>query len=296
MTWLMRATSIMSMPMETITEEKELTAAGFSWLEQSGVRAVQCDALAREGFTNAFSTRTGGVSSYPENSLNLAGFNEDAAENIHENRRRFINLLGGDWSLAACWQVHGSDVRVVRDESEARSRTGSEDQHCDALTTRLTNILIGVKTADCVPILLGDAQTGACAAIHAGWRGTLAEIIPHTIERMREEYDVRVEDLRAAIGPAARGCCYEVGREVIDAFREKFARADEWFTKTREGHALVDLQRANREQLTGAGLSVERIDVLPLCTMCRTDLFFSYRREKLLHGKTGRLLSVVGRR
>jgi copper oxidase (laccase) domain-containing protein len=102
--------------------------------------------------------------------------------------------------------------------------------------------------------------------------------------------------VRACIGPAARGCCYEVGREVINAFREKFPRAGEWFAPTREGHALVDLQRANREQLTGAGVAPSRVHTAPLCTMCRTDLFFSYRREKQLHGRTGRLLSVVGRR
>ena len=283
--------------METITEEKELLrTAGFSWLEQGEVRALQCDALAAEGFANAFSTRGGGVSPYPENSLNLAGFNEDAAENIHENRRRFIELLGGDWALAACWQVHGSDVRAVKDQAEARSRVGSEDQHCDALTTRLTGVLVGVKTADCVPVLLGDVRTGACAAVHAGWRGTLAETALRALERMTDEYGTRAADVRACVGPAARGCCYEVGREVIDAFDEKFPRAGEWFTRTGAGHALVDLQRANLEQLAGAGVSPDRIHVLPLCTICRADLFFSYRREKKLHGKTGRLLSVIGRR
>jgi YfiH family protein len=282
--------------METITEEKELAPAGFSWLERDGVRALQCDALSAEGFANAFSTRAGGVSPYPRDSLNLAGFNEDAAENIHENRRRFLALLGGDWSLAACWQVHGSDVRVVSEELDARSRTGSEDQHCDALTTNLPGVLVGVKTADCVPLLLADARTGACAAVHAGWRGTLAEIVVRALERMGAEYGTRAADVRAAIGPAALACCYEVGPEVVAAFSEKFPRAAEWFAPTREGHALVDLHRANAEQLAAAGVRPEKVHALPLCTMCRTDLFFSYRREKRLHGKTGRLLSVIGRR
>jgi hypothetical protein len=156
-------------------------------------------------------------------------------------------------------------------------------------------VLLGVKTADCVPVLLGDARTGACAAVHAGWRGTLAEIVGRALERLSAEYGTRAEDVRAAIGPAARGCCYEVGREVIDAFGEKFPRAGEWFRGTREGHALVDLQRASLEQLVAAGVPAARVHTLPLCTMCRTDLFFSYRREKKLHGRTGRLLSVVGR-
>lgn len=231
----------------------------------------------------------------PEAALNLAGFNDDAAENIHENRRRFLSLLGGRFALAACWQVHGADVRVVRAESEARALAVGEEEHCDALVTNVPRVLVGVKTADCVPVLLGDTRTGACAAVHAGWRGTLAGIVGRALERLSAEYGTRPADVRAAIGPAARGCCYEVGREVVDAFHEKFPGAGEWFTETREGHALVDLQRANLEQLVAAGVPRGRVHTLPLCTMCRTDLFFSYRREKKLHGRTGRLLSVIGR-
>ena len=233
----------------------------------------------------------------PRDDLNLAGFNDDVAENIYENRRRFLQLFEGAWTLAAGWQVHGSDVRVVRDEPDARGPAGArgETEHCDALVTDAQRILVGVKTADCVPILLGDTRRRAVAAIHAGWRGTLALIIPKALERMREEYGSRAEDIRAAIGPAAGACCYEVGSEVIEAFRERFTDADELLTPTREGHALIDLQRANRKQLIGAGVSPERIHVAPFCTMCRTDLFFSYRREKSLHGRVGRLMSVVGR-
>ena len=232
----------------------------------------------------------------PRDDLNLAGFDDDAAENIYENRRRFLQLFEGTWTLAAGWQVHGSDVRVVRDESDARGPTGArgETEHCDALVTDVPRVLVGVKTADCVPILLGDTRRRAVAAIHAGWRGTLALIIPKAIERMREEYGTHADDIRAAIGPAAGACCYEVGREVIETFRAGFAYADELLTPTRDGHARIDLQRANRKQLIAAGVSPERIHVAPLCTMCRTDLFFSYRREKLLHGRVGRLMSVIG--
>ena len=123
--------------METITTETELERAGFKWREnEEGVRALVCAPLEREGFANAFSTRGGGVSPFPENSLNLAGFDQDSAENIRENRRRFMSLLGEGWTLAACWQVHGSDVRVVRDAED----TQSEREHCDALTTRAPGV------------------------------------------------------------------------------------------------------------------------------------------------------------
>ena len=282
------------MPMETITTERDLLAeSGFTWRESAkGVRALVCEPLEREGFTNAFSTRVGGVSPFPTDALNLAGFDRDTAENIHENRRRFLDLLGGGWTLAACWQVHSAEVYVVRASPDPRS----EKEYCDALATRERGALLGVKTADCVPVLLGDARTGACAAVHAGWRGTLAEIVKRALDSMRAEFGTNALDVRAAIGPAALGCCYEVGAEVVESFKEKFSCAPELFTPTRDGYALVDLHRANREQLIESGVAPERIHALPLCTMCRTDLFFSYRREKALPGGNGRMLSVIGRR
>jgi YfiH family protein len=255
------------------------------------VRALVCEPLERDGFANAFSTRAGGVSAFPEGSLNLAGFDQDSAENIRENRRRFFRLLGGVWTFSGCWQVHGAEVRVVRDAEAARS----EQEHCDAQVTRVAGVLLGVKTADCVPLLLADSRTGACAGVHAGWKGTLTEIVRHALRKMREEFGTEPRDVRAAVGPAARACCYEVGAEVIEAFQAKFTHAAKFFTPTREGHALVDLQRANSEQLVAEGVHGERIHTLPLCTICRPELFFSYRREKKLYGRTGRLLSVIGR-
>jgi len=106
---------------------------------------------------------------------------------------------------------------------------------------------------------------------------------------------VQPENLRVAIGAAAGACCYEVGREVIDAFTEKLADGNRLFTETRPDHALVDLLTANRDQLLSEGVRRDRVHIAPLCTMCRTDLFFSYRKEKRLFGKVGRLMGVVGR-
>jgi YfiH family protein len=285
------------MPTETITDSTyiALDGAGFHWLTgASGVRALACRALDAAGFANAFSTRLGGVSPFPSNDLNLAGFDEDSAENICENRRRFLSLFEGGWTLEACWQVHGTQVRTVREAKELT--TQGEEDRCDALVTNLPRVLVGVKTADCVPIVLGDPRTGACAAVHAGWRGTSQSIVARALERLSEEYGTRAADVIAAIGPAALSCCYEVGAEVVEIFKENFpAYADSLFTPTRDGHARVDLHEANRRQLSDAGVTSENIHAAPLCTMCRTDLFFSYRREKRTHGRTGRLLGVVGR-
>lgn len=283
--------------METITDEASLRDAGFYWREVDGVRALICAPLEAAGFTNGFSSRSGGVSPMPQGALNLAGFNEDSAENILENRRRFLKLFPGNWNLAGCWQMHGTDVRVVNSVAEAKPAEDSHGDsiHCDAIVSNTPQVLAGVKTADCVPLLIGDSRTGSFAAVHAGWRGTFAGIAFYAIERLMKEYGAKPEDLRVAIGPAAAVCCYEVGAEVIDGFRERFAYADELLIATRDGHARIDLLRANQTQLTAAGVPSGQIHTAPLCTMNRTDLFFSYRREKLSQGKVGRLMSVIGK-
>ncbi|MFN2514890.1 MAG: peptidoglycan editing factor PgeF [Pyrinomonadaceae bacterium] len=284
--------------METITLEIELSRAGFYWRELDGVRALICSPLEAAGFANGFSTRVGGTSPMPEKSLNLAGFNEDSAENILENRRRFLKLFEGDWALAGCWQVHGSEIRLVNSVLDAKPAEDARGDtvYCDAIVSNARGVLAGVKTADCVPILIGDPKTGAFASIHAGWRGTLVEVANKALERMVTEYKTKPPDVQVAIGPAAGSCCYEVGNDVIDVFTARFPAANKLFTATREHHACVDLLQANRSQLVSAGVDPARINAAPLCTMCHTDLFFSYRREKNVHGKVGRLMSVIGRK
>jgi len=292
------------MPIETITdsaqkskiqnsdEEKILSENEFFWREKNGVKILVSEALEENGFANGFSTRLGGVSDFPENSLNLAGFDEDSRENIFENRRRFLNVFDENFELATAWQVHGDDVKVVRNNEDVKNN----EEKFDALVSDLENILIGVKTADCVPVLLGDKKTRAFAAIHAGWRGTVESIVVKAIEKMKSEFGTNPKDLIAAIGPAATCKNYEIGQDVIDAFNEKFSAAEKLFTPTRDGHALIDLHSANKNQLLSVGTAAENIYTAPFCTMERVDLFFSYRVEKRLYGKTGRLLSVIGRK
>ena len=164
----------------------------------------------------------------------------------------------------------------------------------DALVSNLETVLVGVKTADCVPILIGDPQTESFAAIHAGWRGTVQSIVKKSIETMSAEFGTNPQDLICAVGASASCKNYEIGQDVIDAFQENFADCENVFTPTRPNHALVDLPLANKQQLISAGVSPENIFVAPFCTIERTDLFFSYRAEKKLYGKTGRLLSVIG--
>jgi len=233
----------------------------------------------------------GGVSPFPENDLNLAGYDEDALENIEENRRRFLTAFGGKWQIATAWQVHGDEIRRIESKQDA----GNSDERADALVSNLPGILTGVKTADCVPVLIGDPVTKAFAAVHAGWRGTLLSIAANAVKMLNEVYGSKPGDLVCAIGPAACGRNYEVGKEVIGGFAAKFTNSEKYFSPTREGHALVDLHLANSDQLRNAGVDPSNIYTAPFCTMERPDLFFSYRLEKQKYGRTGRLLSVIGR-
>ena len=253
---------------------------------------LTCRPLEQAGFANGFSTRLGGVSAFPGGDLNLAGFDEDSAENIYENRRRFLNAFDGDYKLTTAWQVHGDDIKTVRSAADV----AETDSKFDALISRMPGILVGAKTADCVPVLIGDPVNKAFAAIHAGWRGTVQSIVVKAVEKMKAEFGSDPDDMIAAIGPAATCANYEIGQDVIDAFGENFEDSEKLFTPTRKGHALIDLHLANREQLINAGVRSENIYTAPFCTMDRPDLFFSYRLEKKKYGKTGRLLSVIGLR
>jgi YfiH family protein len=276
---------------QSLESENEILAEnGFYWREKDGVKVLICRALEEAGFVNGFSTRVGGVSDFPKDSLNLAGYDEDSEENIAENRRRFLNIFDGSFTLASCWQIHSAEARVVKNFHDAKDG----NYKMDALVSDVPGVLLGVKTADCVPVLMGDVRTKAFAAVHAGWRGTVDSIARNALEKMRENYGTSGKDLICAIGAAACGRNYEVGQDVIDAFAEKFSTGGKLFTPTREGHALIDLQLANKEQLLSLGVLPENVFTAPFCTMERTDLFFSYRVEKKLYGKTGRLMAVIG--
>ncbi|MEZ5346308.1 MAG: peptidoglycan editing factor PgeF [Pyrinomonadaceae bacterium] len=275
-----------------INDDTNLSESGFFWREKNGVKVLVCKELEEHGFRNGFSTRLGGVSPFPSGDLNLAGFDEDSNENIFENRKRFLETFEDEFTLTSVWQVHGDGVKVVKNAEDVLSTIDK----FDGLVSMLPKVLIGVKTADCVPVLIGDPKTNAFAAVHAGWRGTVESIVSKAIDRMTAEYGSDPMDLVCAIGPAAGCANYEIGRDVIDAFAERFSDSVKLFKETRPGHALIDLHVANRDQLTAKGVELRNIFTAPFCTMERTDLFFSYRVEKKKFGKTGRLMSVIGRK
>jgi len=254
-----------------------------------------------------FSTRLGGQSSLNgEMLLNLGFMDWDPRENVLENRRIFQSALrASDLQLIRLKQIH-SDVIHFFPAAPAGPCSG------DASISNKARLLLAVQTADCVPVLLVDPKKRAVAAIHAGWRGTLARIAEKAAGRMQLEFGSKPADILAALGPSIGPCCYEVGVDLVTKFNAQFADAHDYFDEPRTGdepnpiqwlnmsppghqpppkNVHLDLRKANRSQLLAAGLHPKNIHVSDLCTACRTDLLFSYRREGPV---SGRLLSVIG--
>lgn len=199
------------------------------------------------------------------------------------DRVRYVASIGApEWPLLKLKQVHSGIVREMTDTSAAGDAVDG-----DASITSLEGVLLGVQTADCVPILLADSEARAVAAVHAGWRGTAARIASNTVERLREKHGVNPKSVVAAIGPHIGVCCYEVGEEVAEAIGESgvIEHRPEW------PKPHLNLAEANRRQLVAAGVPEPQIDISSLCTRCREDLFFSYRRDG---SRTGHMLSVIG--
>jgi polyphenol oxidase len=248
----------------------------FSVRKKSELVYFTCDALEKAGFLNAFSTRLGGVSPMPQHALNL-GPKQDTPENYAENLRRFLDAIDATgWPLETANQTH-SDIRLHVDHIPHREG--------DALITRQSKVLVGVKTADCLPVLIADPKTGAMAAVHAGWRGTLARIAEKTVADLTKNPG----DCIAALGPGACGQCYEVGPDVAQAFPADFLKP------ISDKKSMLDVTAANRAQLEAAGLKPANIHAAPACTMHQNELFFSHRIEAHLASAGGRSLSVIGR-
>ena len=288
-----------------------------------GLQILESTPLSKLNWlVHGFSTRPGGASELEttrdgrattERVLNLGFVDWDVPGRVKENRRKFFHAMGATQKrVVALRQIH-SDI-VHRIDGAEPSRVGSVTRG-DALIICTRHVVLVVETADCVPILFADTRHRAIAAIHAGWRGTLRRIAEKTLGRMRMEFGTRPTDIIAVLGPSIGRCCYEVGPEIAKEFHSQFADARQWFdgpfdalasgsndpnwlpwlTMMPPGHAVpsprvhLDLLAANRATLEYAGVPRGSIFSSDYCTACRTDLFFSYRREHT----TGRLMSAI---
>lgn len=263
---------------------------------------------------HGFSTRVGGFSRvYGGNTLNLGFTKQDSRSAVERNRAAFLQKLGArngkkEWPLVTLRQIHSDLIHCVNDLPK-ESLVG------DGLITRRPGILLGIQTADCLPVILVDTKQKAVGVFHAGWRGTVKRIVEKGVGEMRRWFGTLPKNVNAAIGPGIHACCYDVGPEVRQQFESQFAYAEDLFREIKEsdpvrekypllfltarapGHSelptkvFLDLVEANWRQLIDAGVSPKNISASPLCTACRPDVLFSYRAEK---GVTGRMIAVAG--
>jgi YfiH family protein len=271
--------------------------AGISWL------------------VHGFSTRQGGVSTcYGGKTLNLGQTQHDTHANVERNRALLLKALGAVnedgslWPLVQVRQIHSAIIHRI-------SAVSTQVLAGDGMITHTPGLLLAIKTADCVPVLMADAKRRVVGAFHAGWRGTVARVVEKGVGEMRRQFGSAPSDLRAAIGPCVRKCCYAVGDEVRAEFESQFTYASELFEEVFDSNAIhikypmlflnqrapghgdlgpethLDLVAANQRQLEAAGVRPEHISIVEGCTACDTKRFFSHRAE---FGKTGRMMAVIG--
>ena len=238
-----------------------------------GMLLVESPLLRDEGFRHGFSLRTGGVSKPPFDSLNLGRGLGDRPEDVEENHRRFAEAVGFR-TLYEVSQVHGSQIRVVAGDEDAAMFRQSEG---DAVIATRPGVAVGIRVADCVPVLLANRRTGSVAAVHAGWRGVVAKIVPQAVHQLVGDVD---DDLLVAIGPHIGADRFEVGPDVASQLEQAMAPGDSRCPVNRTGlKPYVDLSLILISQLTQCGLKGPQIDRIAGCTYSEPDRFFSYRRD-----------------
>ncbi|MFC5467176.1 peptidoglycan editing factor PgeF [Cohnella suwonensis] len=246
----------------------------------------------RYGLTAGFTTRHAG---------NVALHVGDDPGAVIGRRSAIAESLGWTFEAFTCAeQVHGSDVRVIDRKGAGSGRMDRESacHHTDALVTNEDDVFLAMFYADCVPLYFYDPDTGAMGLAHAGWKGTVADIVGSTVSRMSDVYGANPANIVAAIGPSIGACCYEVDGTVLSQVMPLVA--DDPATAAivvrsaeRKGRAMLDLKHLNRHLMIKAGILPSGIEVSSWCTSCRNDLLFSHRKE---NGTTGRMMSWIGRK
>lgn len=229
-------------------------------------------------------TRQGGVSEPPYASLNISHGLGDNDRNVTDNRRLLLQSIGGD-AIAFLRQVHGGRVIIVDDFNGALAGDVNGEPRApraDAMISSCLGLTLGIQVADCQPILLFDPVMRIVANIHAGWRGSVADIAGQTVAAMAASYGCRTENMLAGIGPSLGPCCAE--------FKHYRSELPEKFWHYKDSKDRFDFWQISMDQLCDAGLLRKHIEIGGLCTRCNTDRFFSYRGEK----QTGRCAAVIG--
>jgi YfiH family protein len=234
-----------------------------------------------EWIRHAFLTRKGGMSLSPYDSLNVDGNNGDREEDVQRNRDRIATVFGLTRKrFILLNQSHQDGILLLKKPVDALPSF----LEYDAMITDDPDMILGIKTADCIPLLIVDRKKRVIAAIHAGRQGTSLQIIKKVLRKMEAEFSCLPQELLVALGPSIGPCCYEIDEKVFRPEWESFSVSKE------NGRWMVDLSKINIAQMKEEGIKENQISRIDLCTSCHGDLFFSYRKE----GQTGRQLSFIG--
>lgn len=259
---------------------------------EAGLSVLRSELLAP--LPHGFSTRPGGVSPAPWDSLNLGPSRGDDPENVRENYRRFCAVLGTAPEQAVLsQQTHTTNLRRVTAEDAGKGLIRPRDyRDVDALMTDVPGLALTVFSADCGVILLHDPVHAAIAAVHAGWRGCAAGILEKTVQAMADTFGSDPAAMVAAVGPSIGPCCFETDDDVPEAMTAALGAEAAPYLERRGIKWHVDLAGLNRQWLLRAGLAPEHIDVCGLCTACRRDLFWSHRKMGQARGAQIAMISL----
>lgn len=236
-----------------------------------------------------FTTRHEGVSRAPYNSLNLGLNTSDSPHSVQGNRSLLARAFDAKVEkLVMVNQCHGSDILVIDEQNSDFDHF--QRLQCDGIVTNQRDVMIAVCVADCLPILMVDPVKEVVAALHAGWKGTAGDIAAKGVATLVQMFGCNAADIRVALGPAIKSCCYEVDEPVRKGFAGKEELFDSCSVKVSDGKWRLDLAAVNRMQLAAAGVLAENVESAPQCVCCQHDSFFSWRRDG---GDTGRQAGFI---
>jgi hypothetical protein len=264
---------------------------GFVRCESEGTAYYSCIAIGNlPRIRHGFSLRGAGNEPAADGDFNLGHVPWDSHANVEANRRRFLTALGiRPDHLATVEQIHSAEFHIIKTAADQ----WDPGTRGDALVTAEPGVALAVQVADCHPVLIADPRAEVIAAVHAGWRGGLARILERTLQGMQFHFKTHPADTLVAIGPGIRGCCYEVGLEVASAFELGFPGVRLCSPREEEeGKFLLDMPRALSIQILEAGVPIENVFDLGLCTRCNPLEFYSYRADG---PRAGRMMGVICR-
>lgn len=265
----------------------------FQLHESQGLTWLTSESLSLPGLAHGFSTRPGGVSCAPWDSLNLGISRGDDPDHVRENYRRFCAVVGMDplRTVLSRQDHHDNILHVTSDDAGKGLWRERDYQSVDALICDEPDIPIAVFSADCGVILLFDPVHRAIGAVHAGWRGTAMGLVKKTALTMADTFGTDPKDLICAIGPSIGQCCFETDDDVPTALRQALGSNVEAFMERRGEKWHIDLKSINAWWLRSLG--VAHIDICDHCTVCRPDLYWSHRRSGNARGVQAAMISLI---